>query len=329
MNDDPDDLARAHGEDLDPDIRRFVQEMSARWASHPGFATASASEQRQIADAVRAPFTRGGPEMASVTEHLIPTEGGGTVRVRCYRPVADGLLPALLYLHGGGWTIFSLDTHDRVMREYAGRAGVLVVGVDYALSPEAKYPVALDQVCAVARVARARGQDLGIDASRVAIAGDSAGANLSVAACLRLRDDGGGDLPRAMLLNYGVFDRRLRPEALRYAGEGYMLTAGEMDVFWSNYIRDARDLDDPLVCPINADLGGLPPTLLAVAECDVLAEQNLRMAARLREQGVRLDLRLYRGATHSFLEAVSMAPLADRALAESAAWLGQILSGPR
>ena len=327
MTDALDDAAPRGGEDLDPEIRRFVREMSARWASHPQFAAARPVEQRRIAEAVRAPFTAGGPLMASVTEHQVPPDGAPAVRIRCYRPSAGGLAPALVYIHGGGWTIFSLDTHDRLMREYAGRAGVVVVGVDYALSPESKFPVALDQVCAVARFVGARGRELGIDPSRVAIGGDSAGANLSAAGCLRLRDEGVGALVRALVLNYGVFDRRLQPEALRYAGEGYMLTGGEMDAFWGNYVRDERDVDDPLACPIKADLRGLPPTLMAVAECDVLAEQNLRMAARLREAGVSVDLRVYRGATHSFLEAVSIASLADRALTETARWLGESL-GP-
>jgi acetyl esterase len=308
------------GDDLEPGIRGFVREMSARWASHPEFATSPPAEQRRIAEAVRAPLTAGGPSMAAVSEHMVPAGRAGNVRIRCFTPSANSPA-ALIYLHGGGWTIFSLETHDRVMREYAARAGVTVVGVDYALSPEAKYPVALDQAVAVADFLSADGRRLGIDPGRLAIGGDSAGANLAVAACLRLRDRGTPRRLRAMLLNYGVFDRRLRPEALRYAGSGYMLTDAEMEVFWNNYVRDDRDLDDPLVCPIRADLRGLPPALLAVAECDVLAEQNIRMADRLREAGVPVDLKIYRGATHSFLEAVSMSPLADRALAEGASWL--------
>ncbi len=242
--------------------------------------------------------------MAKVSDDVV-----AGVRVRFYDPGPPGPKPVLVYLHGGGWTLFSLDTHDRVMREYAARAGVRVVGVDYALSPEAKYPVALDQVVAVVR-------SLG---ESVAIGGDSAGANLALASSLRLRDE---RLIRAIVLNYGVFERSSSPEAQqRFGGPGNMLTAEEMEGFWRNYLRDEDDAADPFVCPLRADLRGLPPTLLVVPERDLLTEQSVRLAARLSASGVDVKLELYRGAVHSFLEAVSIAPIADRAFADTATWL--------
>lgn len=315
------------GEDLDPEIRAFVNAMGAAWAEHPDLATATPAEARHIAEAVRAPWTRGGPQMAAVTEHRIPSETG-PVRVRFYDPGPTGPKPGLVYLHGGGWTIFSLDTHDRVMRELAARAGVTVIGVDYAMSPEAKYPVALTQVCAVLRHLAARGQELGVDASRLAIGGDSVGGNLSVAACLRLRDSGHRALPAAMALIYGVFDRHSTPEAIeKFGGAGYMLGAGEMEQFWRNYLTDEREADDPLVSPIRADLHRLPPTLLVIPTCDLLAEQSLRMAERLEESGVVVRREIYEGASHSFLEAVSISSLAVRALADTASWLRAVLAG--
>jgi acetyl esterase len=258
--------------------------------------------------------------MAATTEIRVP-EGHGGVRIRCYDPGPRGMKPAIVYLHGGGWTIFSLDTHDRLMRELAARAGAVVVGVDYALSPEAKYPVALEQVCTVLRYLAARGHDLGVDPSRVAVAGDSAGANLSVAACLRLRA-ADAPTPAAMALIYGVFDRRISGEAAaRFGGAGYMLGADEMEQFWRNYLTDEEEADDPCVSPLQADLRGLPPAFLVVPECDVLAEQSIRMARHLADAGVAVSYAVYEGASHSFLEAVSIAPLADRALGETAAWL--------
>jgi acetyl esterase len=266
--------------------------------------------------------------MASVVEHCLPA-GEGHVRVRCYDPGPAGTKPGLVYLHGGGWTIFSLDTHDRVMRELAARSGITVFGVDYAMSPEAKYPVALGQVCDVLRHLAERGPDLGVDPSRLAIGGDSAGANLSVGACLVLRNSAPRALPAAMALLYGVFDRHSSPEAAaKYGGAGYMLGTGEMEQFWKNYLSDEREADDPLVVPIHADLRGLPPALLVVPTCDLLAEQSLRMAARLAEAGVPVRSELYEGATHSFLEAVSASTLADRALADTAAWLRSTLGAP-
>lgn len=313
------------GEDLDAEVRAFVRAMGAAWASHPDLSTVTPAEARRIADDVREPWTRGGPSMAETVEHRIATDTG-SVRVRCYDPGPPGPKPGLVYLHGGGWSIFSLDTHDRVMRELASRAGAVVVGVDYALSPEARYPVALGQVRDVLRFLRSNGGSLGVDPERLAVGGDSAGANLSVAACLSLRDAGEAPLPAGMLLVYGVFDRRSSPEAIaRYGGDGYMLGASEMEQFWANYLEDDRQAEDPLVCPVRAELAGLPPAFLVVPSCDLLAEQSHRMAERLREAGVETALEAYEGATHSFLEAVSVSSLADRALEDAARWLRSIL----
>jgi acetyl esterase len=285
--------------------------MTAAWARHGDLAAVSPAEARRIAEEVRAPWTRGGPRMASITEKIV-----AGVRVRSYDPGLPSTKPVLIYLHGGGWTLFSLDTHDRLMREYAARAGVMVVGVDYALSPENKYPVALDQVVAVA-------QSLG--KTGLSIGGDSAGANLAIAACIRLRDEGHARLMGAMVLNYGVFERWSSQEAKqRFGGPGNMLTAEEMDGFWRNYLRDERDADDPLVCPLRADLRDLPRTLLVVPEHDLLTEQSVKLADRLRAAGVPTQLEMYRGAVHSFLEAVSIAPVAGRALDDTAAWLRAI-----
>jgi acetyl esterase len=322
------DVRPLGGADLDPDIRRFVCETSARWALHPDLSTVSPAEARRIAEAVRAPWTGGGPAMAEVREQRLPVPGKPEVRVRVHDPGLPAPRPVVVYLHGGGWTIFSLDTHDRVMREYAARARAVVVGVDYALSPEAKYPVALDQVCHVVQV-MAEGRIVrGLAAGGVVLAGDSAGANLAVAAALRLRDEGRTGLVRGLVLNYGVFDRATSAEAdRRFGGHGYMLSGAEMEVFWRNYLRDERDAQDPLVCPVRAELRGLPPVLMIVPECDVLAEQSRAMAVRLGDAGVPVTFNVYPGATHSFLEAVSIAPLADRALAETGSWLRVVLSG--
>jgi acetyl esterase/lipase len=288
--------------------------MSAAWARYSDLSAVSPAEARRIAEEVRAPWTRGGPRMAAITEQIVPAPTGA-VRVRLYDPGPDETKPVLIYLHGGGWTLFSLDTHDRVMREYAARAGATVAGVDYALSPEAKYPVALEQSVAVARFLGERG-------ARIAIGGDSAGANLALSTCLRLRDEGQPRLIRAMVLNYGVFDRRSSADAQRrFGGPGSMLTMEEMEGYWRNYLRDDRDAADPLVCPLRADLRGLPRALLVLPECDILTEQSVRLAARLAEADVPVKLELYRGAVHSFLEAVSIAPIADRAFADTAVWL--------
>ncbi|MEG8040328.1 alpha/beta hydrolase [Sphingomonas sp. LR60] len=307
-------------DDVDPEIRRFVVALNHGYGQFSDFAALPLPERRAAAEIVRAPWRAGGPVMAkTVTAEL------AGCRARFHYPQrSDALQPALLYIHGGGWTMFSIDTHDRLMREYAARAGVVVVGIDYSLSPEVRYPVALDEIVKVYRALRDEAGDFGLAPAAIAIGGDSAGGNLAVAASLRLRDAGERP-PAAMLLNYGAFDPAPTASYARYDGPAYMLTVAEMDGFWRDYAGDPATLDDPLVAPLRADLTGLPPSFLAVPECDILADANRVMAERLGAAGVPVELRLYAGATHSFLEAVSVSSLADAAFDEAARWLAATL----
>ena len=313
---------RVDSDDLDPDIRRFVSAMQNGYAQYPGFESLSVAERRSVAEKLRAPWRTGGPRMQRTVETTI-----GGVRARIHIPIEARSLGAMLYLHGGGWTMFSIDTHDRLMREYAMRAGAVVAGIDYSLSPEAKFPVALEEAVAAVEWLAREGSDFGIDPTRLAIGGDSAGANLAVAAALKLREAGRPAL-RAMLLNYGAFSPEPTASFERYGGPRYMLTPKEMQVFWSNYTSDPGELDNPLVAPLRADLRGLPPAFFCIAACDILADNNRAMAARCAAAGVLCEQRVYPGATHSFLEAVSIAPLSDRALTEAASWIrGRLSAG--
>jgi acetyl esterase len=309
-------------DDLDPDIRRFVTALQQGYAQFPGFDSLSLPERRSAAEKVRAPWRAGGPRMARTVDTVI-----AGVRARIHIPVATRPLGAMLYLHGGGWTMFSIETHDRLMREYAGRAGVAVVGIDYSLSPEAKFPVALAEVVGAVEWLAREGAAEGIDPARLAIGGDSAGANLAVAAALKLRDSQGPAL-RAMLFNYGAFGPEAGETFARYGGPRYMLTPEEMQFFWSAYTSSPADLANPLVAPSRADLHGLPAAYFCIAACDILADTSRAMAARCAAAGVPCEVHIYPGATHSFLEAVSISPLADRALGEAASWLrGRLAPG--
>jgi acetyl esterase len=324
------EAASAAGCDLDPEIRRFIGAIADSVARHPGFATAPFPKARQWAEEIRAPWRQGGPVMLGSEERAAPTRHG-PVRLRIHRP-APGVLPGLVYLHGGGWTLFSVDTHDRVMREYAARAGCCVVGVDYALAPEHKYPVALEQVVDVVHWLVDQGDGLGIDGRRLAIGGDSAGANLSVATCLARRDRRSSPALRGMILNYGAFTTRSSADACRrYGGPEYMLGCEEMRSYWNNYLRCDGDAQDPLACPLLASLEGLPGAFLAIAACDILAEQSVEMARRLQAAGGAVRAVVYPGASHSFIEAMSIAELSNRALADAAEWLVQAFraAGPQ
>jgi acetyl esterase len=316
-------------EDLvEPGVRRFVDEVSAAFHAAAGGRELTPSERREIAESVRGPWRTGGPEMASTRDVQVPTPTGA-IRVRIYVPrtAAAAASPVLVYMHGGGWVLFSVETHDRLMREYADRAGVVVAGVDYSRSPEVRFPVARNEVGAVVDWIGAGQAGTEVDPQRIALGGDSAGGNLALSTALKFRDEGRSGEIKALLLNYGAFDTVVSAAADEaWGGEGYMLEAGEMRDFWRDYLRSDADAADPLAVPARAELHGLPPALFTVAECDVLAEQSEALCRRMVEAGVEARAATYRGATHSFLEAMSVSPLAQRALQDGADWLRETLA---
>lgn len=318
-------VTSARGADLDPEVRHFVVTLSQAFADYPNFNNLPLPEMRRACEHIRAPWAAGGPIMAQRQEHQVATPLG-EVRVRVHNPSARANKPALIYMHGGGWTTFSIDTHDRLMREYAARADMVVIGVDYALSPEVKFPVAQQQIAAVVLWARRHGSLLGIRPDRIALGGDSAGGNLAITTALRLRDEGEPEAVQAVVTNYAVTDTYSTPEALqRYGYEGYMLGAEEMADFWNNYLSSPDEANSPLACPVHADLRGLPPVFMVIPECDILTEQNWRLAEQLKNAGVEVTTSFYKGASHSFLEAMSISALSNRAIDDTARWLKQTL----
>lgn len=308
---------------IDPEVSIFVERIAAGWAEHPPFETLPIAEARRVAEEIRAPWRADGPRMARTEEHLVPTSTG-PLRTRLYDPGLPSPAPTLIYLHGGGFILFSIDTHDRLMREYAAAGEFMVLGVDYPLSPEARYPKALDQIVELVDWLHSGGAEmLGIDPHRLAIGGDSAGGNLSVATALRLRDRGAPDRLRGLLLNYGAFGIACSDDAeARFGGPGAVLQRSEMNHYYESYLgEDGVARPEPYAAPLLADLHGLPPAFLAIPECDLLSEQSHEMAARMEAAGVQVTSVIYPGATHSFLEAMSVAEVARRAILEGAAWV--------
>jgi acetyl esterase len=314
------------GEELDPQIVQFRRQAAQATIGLPPLAALSPPEARRLAEQARAPWRIGGPVMRR-SEDRVMDDAAPPLRLRIYVPENAGAA-TLVYVHGGGWTMFSIETHDRLMREYAARAGMVVVGVDYALAPEAAFPVAIGQITHAIRRLHDAPAQFGLGGGPIFIGGDSAGANLSVATALTLRDAGEAGLIGGLILNYGVYDCACNGRSFDlYSDPAYMLTREEMLFFWSRYLPETRARSHPLASPLRAELRGLPPAFLAIAECDVLADENRAMAARLAAAGVPTLSVTYPGTTHSFLEAISIAPVAARALQDQAEWMRGLAAG--
>lgn len=319
-------------EALDPQIRRFiidVCEQGARLRGERG--DGGWPQRRRIAEQARLPWRQGGPAMAKLED--IGFDGPhAPFSLRIYTPVgARQASPAMVYLHGGGWCMFSVDTHDRLLREYAQASGLPVIAIDYSLAPEYPYPVALEQILAALDWLTRNGAVHGIDPNRLALGGDSAGANLAVAVALCLRQAGEAARLHALILNYGAWSPVLSAQARATLGTADdMLSGAEMDEFWHEYLGpEAERTAGPMSAPLLANLQGLPPSLLLWGDRDVLSEQNASMSQRLTQAGVRVRERVYAGAPHSFVEAMAISEKAQDAIRLGAEWLLQHLATPQ
>lgn len=309
----------------DPEMLAFSAMMEAEGTKHPPIGlTLPLDAARATTEALNLPLCAGGPVMAETTDRWLPVMGRRLL-CRFHKP-SNGLLPVLIYLHGGGWVWNSIDTHDRLMREYAAGGGCAVIGPDYALSPEAAFPQAIEECAAVVRWVARHGAEWGLDPARIAIGGDSAGANLALGVALLLRRTDPDISFSGILLNYGVFDSDLDTPSYREFAEGYFLTREKMAFYWNCYCPRPADRLNPLVAPLRADLRGLPPVLLHIAELDVLASENHAMASKLREAGVEVESRLFPGTAHGFLRAANHVQAARDAAADGGAWLRRVFA---
>ncbi len=233
----------------------------------------------------------------------VPAEVGD-VRVRIVKPVgASGMLPAVLYVHGGGWVLGNAGTHDRLVRELAVGTGAAIVFVEYDRSPEARYPVAIEQAYATARWITEHGADEGLDASRLAVAGDSVGGDMTAALAIMAKRRGDVTFVHQSMY-YPVTDAGQDTASYREFADGPHLTAKAMAWFWDAYCPDPVQRTEITASPLRAtldDLRGLPPAFLIVDENDVLRDEGEAYARRLTEAGVPTTSVRYNGTLHDFM----------------------------
>jgi acetyl esterase len=302
---------------LDPQARALLDQMAE--AGAPPFESLSPEQAREMIVAMR--DLAGSPEqVAKVEDSQIPTPDG-KIPVRIYTPEGAGPFPILVYFHGGGWVIGSVDTIDAPCRALANGAGCIVVSVDYRLAPEHKFPAAAEDCYAATKWVADHAAELGGDRERIAIGGDSSGGNLTAVVALMARDRGGPKLVFQLLI-YPVTDYNFGTGSYQQNADGYLLTKNAMVWFWNHYLRNEDDGRNPYASPLQArDLSGLPPAFVITAEFDPLRDEGEAYAARLREAGVPVDAKRYDGMIHGFFQMAGVLDQGKQAIADAAAHL--------
>jgi acetyl esterase len=267
-----------------------------------------------------------GHKLARVEELSIPTRDGATIAARLYAP-AQERLPVLLYFHGGGFTIGSVATHDALCRHLSHLAHCAVVSVDYRLAPEHKFPTAANDAWDALQWLSREAQALGLDGSRIAAGGDSAGGTLAIVCAIAARDAG---LPLALQLLFypGCAAHQDTPSHKTFA-EGFVIGEEQISYFFNHYVNSPADREDWRFAPLLApDVEGLAPAWIGLAECDPLVDEGVLYADKLRAAGVRVDLEIYRGVVHEFIKMGRAIPEALQAHADAARTLKHAFQTP-
>ena len=295
---------------------RSVLERMAR-AGHPPLHTRTPAEARAAyqagADVLEAPKAA----LARVEDLHIPARDGHALPARLYAPSTDAGLPVLMYLHGGGFTIGNLATHDILCRELARLAGCMVVSLDYRLAPEHRFPTAHNDAWDALQWLARQGQTLGADPARLAVGGDSAGGTLAAASAILARD-AGVPLALQLLIYPGCAPHQNTPSHATFA-RGLVLEEPAISWFFGNYVQSRDEREDWRFAPLLApDVEGVAPAWVGLAECDPLVDEGIEYADKLRLAGVPVDLDIYRGVTHEFIKMGRAIPEARKAHADAA-----------
>jgi len=301
---------------LEPETQKFVDSLAA--AGGPPLYTLTPDAARDVlAGAQAIPVTK---LPASIEDTTFPVGPTGSVRIRIVRPEgAKGPLPVVIHCHGGGWILGDKETHDRMTREIAVGAAAAVVFVDYDRSPEAEYPVAIEQAFAATQYVAGHGKELGLDPTRLAILGDSVGGNMAAAVTLLAKEAGGPKIALQVLC-YPVTDANFDTGSYNTFAEGPWLTKPAMQWFWDAYLPELAARKQPTAAPLRASLEqlrGLPDALVIVDENDVLRDEGEAYARKLSEAGVRITSVRYNGTIHDFmlLNAIAGTPAVRSAIA--------------
>jgi acetyl esterase len=303
-----------------PTLELHTQQFVDSLAGAPPIYTLSPADARSVLVQVQSMPV--GKPSAKIEDIAFPVGPTGSVPVRIVRPAGTAdVLPAVIYIHGGGWILGDRNTHDRLVREIAVGTGAAVVFVDYDRSPEARYPVAIEQAYAATCYVVDHGADLRIDPSRLAVAGDSVGGNMAAALTLMARQRRGPKIAFQVLF-YPVTDADFDTASYTRFADGPWLTKRAMRWFWDAYLPDVAARKQPTATPLNAsldELAGLPEALVVVDENDVLRDEGEAYARRLSDAGVRVTSTRYNGTIHDFamLNALADTPATRGAIAQA------------
>jgi acetyl esterase len=309
---------RLDGQELAADIDTFLK--LAKQRGDVSLVEGRTVERARAENLASVPSLAGPPRPMARVESLSIPGPAGDLPARFYVGLAapQPPQPLLVYFHGGGWVIGSLDTHDVACRFLAQYSGCRVLSVAYRLAPEHPFPAAPEDCLAAFRWAHEQAEELGIDPDRIAVGGDSAGGNLAAVVCLMARDDGGSS-PAMQLLLYPACDAVGGQASREIFAEGFMLTRNDMEWFEGHYLPDGCEPDDPRVSIMRAaDVGNLPPAYVATCGFDPLRDEGETYATRMREAGVRVALQRYRDQIHGFANLTAICPSARGVMFEVA-----------
>ena len=308
--------------ELQPQMRKVLQKSSSLIPEF-SFSETPIAEIRELYAEERKFWNCGGPQLPAIldTEVKGPV---GPVQIRIYHPDPENTLPVLVFLHGGGFVVGSNDTHDRIMRELAFRSGCAVVGVEYSLSPEQKFPVAIEETISVLKwlkydLPQKENSAFNLDPERVVLGGDSAGASLSMGAALSFKNN-----LRGLLLIYGWFGLRDSCSSRLFGGTEDGLSEENRSFYQDAYLRSPEDLLDPKLDVLGADLRGLPASCLIVSDMDPLLDDSTALAALLEKAEVPCELHLHQGVLHGFLHYSRMLDSSVTALDQGADFLREV-----